>query len=319
LVSELKKSLKAAFFCEKMLSFQGQYELAQDLASDSDSDNLTMLQNLIRQGQRKLEAILGIYYTDTSTTFTTVTDAISGTSNQAYAIRENFRTLTDLYVTVGTTQYPAELIQDSELWRQINSTTTQSTSDFVQFCFIRQNWVELWPIPASANTATMWYRAQTKPLTAADYTTGTITTLANGSATVTGNGSTWTSAMIGRYFKINSDGEWYKISAFTSTTAITLEKVYQGVSIAAGTENYTIGQFPITPPDTHELPVWYALWKYYRFRKDRAMAKDFKRDWEEGVLEAQMNWANRSSSNVVRSGRLRGRIRNPNYYPLSLS
>lgn len=304
-----------------MLSWQNQYELAQDLTSDDDATNLTMLKTLIKQGQRRLEALLGIYYTETSRTFVTVTDAISGTSNQAYQLPENFKSLTDLYVTVGTTQYPAELIQDSELWRWINSTTTQSTSNFVQFCFIRRDRVELYPIPSSANTATMWYRAQTKPLSHNDYTTGTITTLANEGTAVTGSGTTFTSAMVGRYFKINDDGEWYKISAFTSATAITLEKEYQGVAISAGSEAYTIGEFPITPPDTHELPAYYAVWRWALFRKDVQLAREFERIWKEGVRDAQASWANRSSSAVVPSGRLRGRRRlvNPNYYPLNMS
>ena len=304
-----------------MLSWQGQYELFQSLASDADATNLAVAKVNLGLAQRKLEALLGIYYTEKTRTFTTVTDAISGTSYQAYQLPENFKSLTDLYVTVGTTQYPGELIQDEELWRQMNSTTTQSTSNFLQFCFIRQDRVELYPIPSSANTATMIYRATTKPLSQDDYTTGTITTLANGAKAVTGSGSTWTSAMVGRYFKINDDGEWYKIAAFGTTTTLTLEKNYQGVSIAAGTSTYTIGEFPITPPETHELPVWYALWKYYGFRKDAQSAKDYKQDWLDGIRDAGVAWANRSSSNIIKghpSLRRRGLV-NPNYYPEGMS
>lgn len=304
-----------------MMSYQQMYEMASSLASDSDATNLTMLKDLIRQGQRELDVGLGTYYSDETRTFTTVTDAIDDTDYQAYQLPENFKSLTELYVTVGTTQYQAELIQDIDFWRDINSTTTQSTSNFLQLCFIKQDRVELYPIPSSANTATMLYKAMTKPLTADNYTTGTITTLANGSASVTASDSTFTSAMVGRYFRIDADGEWYKISAYTSATAITLEKEYQGVSISAGTSAYTIGQFPKTPPETHILPVYFAVWKWALFRKDVQLAREYERMWKEGKAEAIVNWANRSSSNVVRSGRRtrRGRLRNPNYYPLNLS
>jgi len=303
------------------LSYQGQYELAQDLASDSDATNKTLLQNFVKQGNRKLQAELGTYITDEQRTFTTVTDAISGTSNQAYSLPENFRSLVELYVTVGTTQYNAELIQDYELWRQVNSTTTSSTSDFLQFCFVKNDRIELYPIPSSANTATLRYRHIERDLTQDDYTTGTITTLANGGTAVTGSTTTWTAAMVGRYFRVDSDGEWYKISARSSDTAITLERAYQGVSISAGTEAHTIGQLANLPPDTYELPVYYAVWRWSLFRKDVQLAREFERMWKEGVRDAKANWGNISSSAVIhdkRNLRQRG-ILNNNFWPENMS
>lgn len=288
-----------------MLSYNAQYTLYQQLTSDTDATNLAMGKTFITQGQRKLETELRIYFTEETRTFTTVTDAISGTSNQAYPRPENFKTLTDLYVTVGTDQYKADLIQDPGLWRDLNATTTQNTGDYLQFCFIRQNRIELQPIPASANTATITYNSFSKPLVSDDYTTGTITTLANEGTAITGSGSTWTAGMVGRYLRIDADGEWYKISAFTSTTAITLATEYQGTAIAAGTSAYTIGQMPITPPETHELPVYYAVWRWALMKKDILLAREFEKMWKEGILAARANWANISSSNIVGSSRRR--------------
>lgn len=304
-----------------MLSWNDQYTLFQQLISDTDATNLTMGKTLLRQGNRLLEAELGIYYTDEIRTFTTVTDAISGTSNKAYPIPENFKSLTNLYVTVGTTQYEGTLIQDDELWRQMSSTTTQSTSNFLQFCFIRYDRIELYPIPSSANTATIIYRATAKELTADDYGTGTITTLANGGTAVTASGSTFTSAMAGRYFKINADGEWYRIASFGTTTTLTLASKYQGIAIASGTSAYTIGQMPISPQDTHILPVYFAVWKYYLFRKDVQMAREFERMWKEGLANAKVDWSNRSSNQVIRGYPYAKRRMpvNPNYWPQDMS
>ena len=298
-----------------MLSWQSQYSLFQQLTSDVDSSNLTLGKTLIREGQRRLQAILNIFYIEETRTFATVA------SQLAYSLPENFKSLTALYVTSGTTQYSATLIQDEELWRQMQSATTQSTSNFVQFCFVRYNTVELYPIPSSALTATIIYRAMAKDLIADDYTTGTITTLTNGAKAITAASSTFTSAMAGRYFRIDADGEWYKIASFGTTTTLTLASAYQGISIAAGTSAYTIGQMPITPADTHELPVYYACWKYYMFRKDVQMAREFERMWKEGVKEAEAAWANRSSSQIIRGYPYakRGRIVNPNYFPESMS
>src|ERR1019366_1597043 len=54
-----------------------------------------------------------------------------------------------------------------------------------------------------------------------DYTTGTVAvTTATGA--VAGNGTTFTAAMVGRGFKAVGHTKWYRVSAFTSTTAITI-------------------------------------------------------------------------------------------------
>lgn len=305
-----------------MLSWQSQYTLFQDLCSDDDATNLAQIGKVfIREGQRILERELGIYFTQENRTFTTLTDAISGTSNQAYKLPENFKSLIDLYVTVGTTQYLAELIQDPERWRWLNSTTTQSTSNFLSHCFIKPDRIELFPIPSSANTATLIYNAFSKPLVNDDYTTGTITTLTNGATAVTGASTVWTSAMIGRYFRIDDDGEWYKIASRSANTTIGLDTKYQGVSIAAGTSTYTIGQMPITPADTHELPVYYAVWKWALFKKDVQIAREYERLWKEGINDARASWHNRSSSNIIGSSpRFQRRHPiNPNWYPESMS
>lgn len=302
-------------------TFQELYELWQQLTSDDNSTNLTLGKTLIRQGISAVQSTLGRYWNEETRTFTTLTDAISGTSNQAYRLPENFRQLSDFYVTVGTTQYRADVIQDPELWREINSTTTQTTSNYVEFVFIKNDRIELWPIPSSASTATIVYRTIDKQLLNANYSTGTITTLANGGVAVTGSGTTFTSAMVGRYFKIDSDGAWYKILSYSSATSITLASKYQGVSISAGSEAYTIGEMPNLPPDMHELPVYYAAWKWSLFRKDVQLAREYERMFKEGLKEGKENWSNRDSSNVIHdSSRIkRYGVKNSNYWPSGMS
>lgn len=79
------------------------------------------------------------------------------------------------------------------------------------------------------------YRGSTN----ANYTTGTIS-VTNGSATVTGSGTTWsttTNAEAGEYIKL-PDGKWYKVTAIGSNTSITIEISYQGSTLSGQT--YTI-------------------------------------------------------------------------------
>ena len=299
------------------LTYTNLYELAQSLCSDADATNLALLKTLIKQGVGTLQTSFGRYWNEETRTFTTVTDAIASTSNQAYRLPENFRQLSDFYVTVGTTQYKADLIQDYDLWRQINSTTTQSTSNYVEFVFIQNDRILLYPIPSSASTATIIYRTVDKPLVNADYTTGTITTLVASGTAVTGSGTTFTASMVGRYFKIDSDGAWYKISAFGTTTTLTLASKYQGAAIAAGTETFTIGEMPNLPGEMHILPVYYAVWRWALMKKDLQLAREYERMWKEGVKEARINWSNRDSSAIIhdKSHLRRGGFINPNNYP----
>lgn len=301
------------------LSWQSQYTMAQDLLSDSNTTNLTLIKTLVGQGQTSLEAQLNIDYTVKTRDFTTYTDAVTGSSYRAYALPEDLRRVVSLYVTVGTTRYVGEQIFNEELWQTMN-TTTGNSNNCLQFFFIRgSNRVELYPIPSSACTATMIYQGRTKILSSDDYTGGSILTLANGSAAVTGSSTTFTAAMVGRYFKINADNYWYRVAAYGTATTITLDSEYQGTSIAAGSEAYTIGEFPITPPDTHILPVYYACWKYSLFRKNLQMSREYEKMWREGVINAQADYANSNASHIINNaGGFRGVV-NPNYYPSGLT
>lgn len=66
------------------------------------------------------------------------------------------------------------------------------------------------------------------------YTTGSVSVTIN-SRTVTGSGTAWTSAMVGRYFNCTANNNWYRIIAVGSVTSITLDKPYiDGTLSSAG-------------------------------------------------------------------------------------
>lgn len=77
-----------------------------------------------------------------------------------------------------------------------------------------------------------------------DYTSGTVTVDSSGN--VTGAGTTFTSAMVGKGFKATGMTVWARVKTFTSTTAIVIEddlddttSAYTGGSISGGS-SYTI-------------------------------------------------------------------------------
>jgi hypothetical protein len=73
-----------------------------------------------------------------------------------------------------------------------------------------------------------------------DYTTGTVA-VAITTGVVTGSGTTFTAAMVGKGFKALGHSTWYRVKTFTSTTQITIEddlddsaSAYTGGTIGAG-------------------------------------------------------------------------------------
>lgn len=69
--------------------------------------------------------------------------------------------------------------------------------------------------------------------TTAPYSTGTCT-VTNGLPTITGIGTTWTAAMVGRKFRFAGNQAYYRIKSFASTTSLTLTAPYQGSTDLTG-------------------------------------------------------------------------------------
>lgn len=74
-----------------------------------------------------------------------------------------------------------------------------------------------------------------------NYATGTVTVDVTTGA-VTGSGTTFTSAMVGRGFKATGHTKWYRVKTYSSTTAIVIENdsddevsAYDGGAISGGT------------------------------------------------------------------------------------
>jgi hypothetical protein len=84
----------------------------------------------------------------------------------------------------------------------------------------------------------LWKRAILR--TVAPYDTGTVSVNVD-STTVTGVGTTFTSAMVDRKIKLTNDTAFYRIASFTDATHIELETAYAESANASG-ETYEIWQ-----------------------------------------------------------------------------
>lgn len=119
--------------------------------------------------------------------------------------------------------------------------------------------VQINPPPKKATLLPYDYIMKLTPMT--EYTTGYITTLANGGTAVTGSGTDFDGYIqtgYTYYFRIDSDGTgdesvWYQVASAGSNTALTLSDAYGGTAISSGTSSYTISMVPQLPSEFHDV------------------------------------------------------------------
>lgn len=180
-------------------------------------------------------------------------------------------------MTVSSKIYVPRACPSREFWDELNFVA--QTSDIPEWWYVYNGQLGLWPKPASAsNTINVNQRSRVIDLSIADYTTGTIVSVAAGGTAVVGFGTAWTAQMVGRYIRITytdtantGDGEWYEISAVTDATHLTLVRGYGGTAIAAGSAVYNIGQMPLLPETFHPMP-WVRAAAIYWSKEDDTRA-----------------------------------------------
>jgi len=235
--------------------------------NDTSSGIQTQIYRLVNQGLRKIRGYTKWRFSEKTTTTTTTA------STQSYDLPIDFRALAGApSVTVGGVEYFPRPIESRSQWDRLNADAADSLSDIPLYYTIIRNKLFLWPTPSSSsNTITYNYIANPQDYADAhfsDYTTGTIT-LTNASAAVVGSGTTFAATHVGRYLRGDVDGQWYKISAFTDTTHITLERTFQGTT--GSTLAYKIGTLPdyaVNYPDLIDALGYYVLQALWRKREE---------------------------------------------------
>lgn len=238
---------------------------------------------------------------------------------QSYALPAYTTKPQSIYATVGSFRYvPKEVTNRSE-WDRLNE--VQIASNIVTHYFVYDNQIQVFPRPSSAYVITFNARRVPKDLQIADYTTGTIDIITNGSTLVTGAGSPgWTTPMAGRWIKItpsntaasSGDGYWYEIDAVTSSTTLILRRPYGGTSLTTGAAGaYTIGEVSLIPEPHDQIPVFEALSIFYTsVDPDVGKAKAFSTKSDE--LQTQMFKDYGARANVVLDEGMNQQPINPN-------
>lgn len=281
-----------------MISWTQVYQKAQLICGDSSAATKTQLQQDINIGYKRFNAALNRYFTRKQA----FTDLVA--AQQYYQTPVD--TIKVMQVSVKQSngyEYPVEELRSEREWREINITPYSST--YAQFYYVTgDDQIGLWPTPSATVSAGLRYvyAPQDVDLTKDDYSTGTVT-VTNGSATVTGSGTTWTIASHqGSYIQITdgTDGNWYYINSVNSTTSITLKSAYTGPSGA--TKAYTIGQMMIIPGEYSDAPIDYALARFFESRNNPQRATYHMTNFKNTVKDAEGQYASSSTSSVITSG-----------------
>jgi len=284
-----------------MLTYTGLRNLYGDLTNDDSSANLTLGDTLINQAQKKILGMHDWYFMYSSDTATTTADT------QEYQLPNDLQKLVSVTVSDGTNAYPVQEITSMEQWNNIN--TNSPSTDYPSYFYIIGNTINFYPYTNASDTITYYYKKRVKDLANADYTTGTVT-LTNASAAVAGSGTTFTAGMVGRYLKGDDDGFWYEITSYTSATAITLTKVFQGTT-GSGL-SYTIGEMPAIPEEYHNLLVYDATANYYLSKDEPTRADRYISMFESGLSRMMKEYGSKTTNPRITSGKMH--IQNPNLF-----
>src|SRR3990167_327585 len=225
-----------------------------------------------------------------------------------------------VYVMVGTTRYDTRPAPSRKFWDSLNRSV--QSSDSPEYWFVDEGKIAFWPRQSSdGNIIHIHGKIRVPDLNVADYTTGNIDIITNGSPAVTGAGSSaWTTPMAGRWLRVthsntaasSGDGQWYEILTIQSATTLHLVRPYGGRSLTTGAAGaYTIGQMSPLPEAFHLLPELYASWRYWTKENDAERATAFKDLLLDGQKDLFNTYGVNDTSMVLDSGD-DGIILNPN-------
>lgn len=236
-----------------------------------------------------------------------ITTAIVG-GQQDYQLPANCVRVTEVKVTVGAIAYPLTEMASEHAWNQQNIIPSV-TIYLPTIYFIKGNNVlSLWPIPSSATVGTLSISFEPRR---ADFSLPDVTgtcTVTNASTTVLDSATSFTQSMLYSYFTVTdgTDGNWYQIGAFDSTSSIELGNYYLG--IGGSGRPYKIAAASDLPEEYHLGLAYYAAAQFYALRKDTAHTDHYMGMFE--VLSKKYkNTYSSKTTGVIQTGR-RGRIVN---------
>jgi hypothetical protein len=183
-------------------------------------------------------------------------------------------TIESVTIAIGALVLPLKIVESQAEWDYLQQFPT--STGFPRAIFPRRDDFGLFPTPQDIYTLTLAGNYQPINIGVDDYAGGTVTVTQN-TRNLVGDSTSWTSAMVGRWFTPTdsdfvSNGNWYRVSGYTSATSLTIESYFEDSDLAAAT--YLIGQSPEVPMELHEYIPYRAAAIYYGTkRRDQKQAQ----------------------------------------------
>lgn len=214
-----------------------------------------------------------------------------------YQLPENCIRVAEAWIEENGGKTPLVDIESELKWNRLTANSVASSFSQAGYHVRGTDLIGLYPTPGRDITSglVISFEPRQVPMQNTDYTTGTASVTA-GSPIVTGTGTAFTERMIGRAFRLDDDGQYYKIGEYVSPTSIILDNNYAGISDSG---NFTIGEVPLIPAEYHDNLADYALFRAWQRRKDRPNAGDFKALWDEALILIKEAYASSTTSAVV--------------------
>jgi hypothetical protein len=281
-----------------------------DVTNDSSTANQNRAKRRFNQEQKRLCALKEFWWLRESYTLTTVAD------QHEYQLPARLRRTSSVRVKVGNIEYPVEEIQNPRAYDQLRGFDgVDYSSDYPHFYYIEDSKILFYPQP-STNGNDILIRGLKEPLkmTLEDYSTGTIA-VTNGSATITGTGTSWdsTNAKPGAYLIV--DDIPYEILTVDSGTEITLLKTFEG-STDTGL-SYVIGDAPTIPEDFQDL-LWLkaAIFHLGLKKNDRKALEALRSEYTPLLADYLLSSNSPTTQNVWSPRRMY--YDHPNNYPTDI-
>jgi hypothetical protein len=277
-----------------MLTFNQLASRAYDMVGSPNDNSVT--QNNIKQDLRQALQLFKNsarrYWTRKQIT----ANLVSG--QQDYQLPADFVRATEITITANGIVYPLVEVQSEHIWNELNIIPAVTIYIPTKFFVKGFNVISVWPAPSTTNVGTLnvSYEPRIPDYTLADVTgTATVT---SGSTTVADSASSFSQSMLNAWFSITdgSDGNWYQIGAFNSSSSLELANYYQGVSGSG--RPYIIGACPDIPEDYHMGLVYYAAYQFYLKRKDTANANNFLGLYQNLIDQYMETYSNKTTGVV---------------------
>lgn len=284
-----------------MLIWDEAIEFCQWQTKDYTDATETKFKLLMNMGYKEILAEFRRNQTVSTKTALTVAD------QRSYMMPPEFLMPKKVRAKVGSTWYPVTIIDSEEEFDSIASqdrTSNRPSSAYFRFRFgVGGTEMLLDPIPSGITTTIeISYEATDRDLSQDKYTTGTLA-LTQGDSTVTGTGTTFITAMEGRYLKVSGatgDGLWYRVQSRASNTSLELENYYAGASVTG--VSFEIAEAFALPEEMQVLPAYYAIWNYQSRRENEKETNKYFQLWNSGWDRAKDRYGvNRVGTKAVRT------------------